>query len=325
MRKYIGIDISKASFDVAIKQKDGTFKSYKFQNNLDGFKKYVELIDKESITVVEATSTYYFPLVDFLHKNGYKVAVVNPLQVKHFVRMRLVRTKTDKKDAIMIASYGESEKPKLWKPKDDIIQQMSQLHTIIENLIKQETAIKNQLEAFNQMIVNNKKGIKTLRSLLRKIQKEREELENEMMELAQIHYDETLSLITSIPGIGKKTAVMLIVISENFTKFESSKQMASYIGIAPQVYKSGTSVNGKGHITKMGNKYVRKLLYICSWSAKKYNKQSMLLEKRLKEKGKPNKVINIAIANKLLKQAFGVVKNKQMYDENYVNPKYNHG
>jgi transposase len=273
---------------------------------------------------MEATGTYYLPLAIFLYKNNYKVAVVNPLQIKYFVKMRMIRAKTDKKDAIMIALYGESEKPTLWKPKSDIVQQMAQLHTIIEGSIKQETAIKNQLEAFNQMIINDKEGIKVLRSLLKKIQKEKMKLENRILELAQKYYSKTISLITSIPGIGKKTAVMLVVVSDNFTKFESAKQMAAYIGISPRIYKSGTSVNGSGHISKMGNKYIRKLLYLCSWSAKKYNKQSKLMNERMIEKGKPQKVINMAIANKLLKQVFGVIKSGKLYDENYVNPKYNY-
>jgi transposase len=322
MSKYNGIDISKASFDVAIKQKNGKFKLFQLENNLKGFKKLIKQIDSESITVMEATGTYFLPLASFLHKNNYKVAVVNPLQIKHFVRMRMVRAKTDKKDALMIASYGESENPKIWKPKQEIIQQIAQLHTIVEGLTKQETAIKNQLEAFNQLIVNDKIGERTLLSLLKKIKEEKNKLENRMLELITKHYEETFLLLMSIPGIGKKTAMMLIVISDDFNKFDSAKQMAAYLGMSPRIYQSGTSVNGRGHISKMGNKYIRKLLYICSWSAKRYNKQSKLMSERLEKKGKPKKVINMALANKLLKQAFGVAKNRKKYDENYVNPKY---
>jgi len=322
MYKYNGIDISKATFDVSIKQKNGKFKSFVFKNNTKGFKQFIKLVDEESVTVMEATGSYFMPLANFLYQKGLKVSVVNPLQIKHFVRMRMVKAKTDKKDAIMIAQYGESEQPVLWTPPDNVVIQLSQLHTIIENFLKQETALKNQLEAFAQLPVKDKEGMKSIKSLLKKIRKEISKLENKMQQLAEEHYKETFALLTSIPGIGKKTAIMLIVVSNNFKKFDTVKQMIAYLGLSPRIYQSGSSVRGKGHITKMGNKYIRKLLYICSWSAKNYNKQCKLLQERLSEKGKAGKVINIAIANKLLKQAFGVVKNGKMYDENYINAKY---
>ena len=116
MYKYNGIDISKATFDVSIKQKNGKFKSFVFKNNTKGFKQFIKLVDEESVTVMEATGSYFMPLANFLYQKGLKVSVVNPLQIKHFVRMRMVKAKTDKKDAIMIAQYGESEQPVLWTP-----------------------------------------------------------------------------------------------------------------------------------------------------------------------------------------------------------------
>ena len=83
------------------------------------------------------------------------------------------------------------------------------------------------------------------------------------------------------------------------------------------VYESGTSVKGKGHVTKMGNKYLRKLLYMCTWTAKKYNAQCKQMHERLSAKGKPEKVIKIAMANKLLRQAFAIGTNLGKYEKNY--------
>ena len=67
----------------------------------------------------------------------------------------------------------------------------------------------------------------------------------------------------------------------------------------------------------MGKPQIRKLLYLCSWSAKRMNKTCIEMYKRLKEKGKPERVIKIAIVNKLIKQIFSIAKNKQNYSENY--------
>ena len=67
----------------------------------------------------------------------------------------------------------------------------------------------------------------------------------------------------------------------------------------------------------MGKAQIRKLLYMCSWTAKKYNKGCVEMYERLKKKGKPERVIKIELANKLLKQAFAIAKNKTMFNENY--------
>ncbi|MCB0541683.1 MAG: IS110 family transposase, partial [Bacteroidetes bacterium] len=130
-------------------------------------------------------------------------------------------------------------------------------------------------------------------------------------------YSETLARLESIPGIGRKTAIMLTVITNNFKNFETSKQLIAYVGFSPRKYESGTSVRGKGHICKMGKAQIRKLLYLCSWSAKKCNKSCIEMYKRLKEKGKPERVIKIAIANKLIKQAFAIGKYERNYNENF--------
>ncbi len=121
----------------------------------------------------------------------------------------------------------------------------------------------------------------------------------------------------SIPGIGKKTAIFLIVITDNFSKFNNAKQLISYIGTSPRIFESGKTVRGKGHITKMGMSKVRKSLYMCTYSAQKYNPYCLDLKERLETKAKPSRVIKIAILNKLLKQAFAIVKKKTTFDNQY--------
>ncbi len=101
----------------------------------------------------------------------------------------------------------------------------------------------------------------------------------------------------------------LTIVTDNFKKFENYKQLIAYVGLSPRIYQSGTSVKGKGHICKMGNSQVRKLLYMCSCKE---------MYDRLKAKGKPERVIKIAIANKLLKQSFAIATTKTMYKENYI-------
>lgn len=322
MHKVIGIDISKQTFDLSFINKKQKWEHGKFTNDKSGFKKMEKLLDKDSIVVMEASGPYYLSLATYLHKKSYKVCVVNPLIIKRFSQMQMNRAKTDKKDAQTIAKYGiqmnlQSEL-KFWKPQSDAIYRMQQMQTIIDSYNKQLTMMKNQLEALNSTGVIDTTVKESIEETIDKLNDEVKTLELKMKEIASDNYAQTMKLLRSIPGIGIKTAIALIVLTNNFENFENYKQLIAYIGFSPRIYQSGTSVNGKGHICKMGNSRVRKMLYMCSWAAKKHNKQAIEMYERLKKKGKPERVIKVAIANKLIKIAFAIVKSNKMYNENHL-------
>jgi transposase len=323
MDKVTGIDVSKATFDVAFYE-DEKWKHHKFCNEKKGFESFLKILGSESICVMEASGPYYVQLAMFLEAHDIKVSVVNPLVIKRFSQMRMIRAKTDKKDARVIAEYGVTEKPGLWKSNDKSLFQMQQIMTALEGIGKQKTMIKNQLEAFENTGVIDAQVKKSLKSILRSLQGQEEKLGFKLNEYTKKQYADTFELLTSIPAIGPKTATMLIVLTSNFTKFDNYKALIAYVGFSPRIFQSGTSVKGKGHICKMGNSQIRKLLYLCSWSAKKANKACIEMYDRLKEKGKPERVIKIALANKLLKQAFAIVKSATAYDENYRSCKINY-
>jgi transposase len=159
---------------------------------------------------------------------------------------------------------------------------------------------------------------KELKSMLRFLNKKKLKLAQEVERLAEEEFGDKIDMLATIPGIGKKTAIMLNVITDGFTKFEHHKQLIAYVGFSPRIFHSGTSVKGKGYICKMGKSQIRKLLYLCSWTAKFCNKACREMYERLKAKGKPERVIKIAIANKLLKQAFAIGKSQINYSENHV-------
>ncbi len=267
---------------------------------------------------MEASGPYYLRLAHFLYENNVKVSVVNPLTIKRFSQMRLVRAKTDKKDAQVIAQYGQTEQPGAWKPNDEISLKMLQINTLLESIQKQITAFNNQLEAFTYSGIIDAQVNSSLKSLIKGLNQQQEKLELRLERLVNEHYQESYLRLTSIPGIGSKGAIMLIAITDNFRKFDNYKQLIAYVGFSPRIYQSGTSVKGKGHICKMGKAQIRRVLYMCSWSAKRYNKACVEMYDRLKAKGKPERVIKIAIANKLLKQAFAIANGKSHYQENYM-------
>ena len=129
--------------------------------------------------------------------------------------------------------------------------QLQQMHTAVEGLQKQSTMLNNQLEAFSQFPLKEKSVMSTLRSILKTIKAKIARLEAKMLEIVNNHYRDTFSSLQTIPGIGPKTALVLIAITNNFKKFDDIKKLSAYVGLSPRVYQSGTSVNGKGHITKM--------------------------------------------------------------------------
>lgn len=317
MCKIIGIDISKQTFDVGFFEHE-KWHHMVFKNTTSGFKQLEQHLDATTCLVMEASGPYYVQLAMHFYAKGYNVSVLNPLVIRRYSQTKLYRAKTDKKDAQTIAEYGSQYELQFWKPVPKNIQKLQQLYTAISLLDKEMQQSKRQLESFEATGLLDRELRKVLTSIIRTLKTKKEKLEALITAITAKHYSATLERLQTIPGIGAKTATMLMVISNDFEKFSNYKQLIAYVGFSPRLYQSGTSVRGKGHICKLGKSQIRKLLYLCTWSAKKYNQACIDMYNRLKEKGKPERVIKIALANKLLKQVFAIMKNNTTYDENFV-------
>lgn len=317
MSKFTGIDISKQTFDCSITTEDGKIEAKKMSNNLKGFEKLKSLLPVDAQVVMEASGPYYFKLATYLYQHHIRVSVVNPLVIRRFCQMRMIRTKTDKKDASMIRAYGETEKPTLWQPDEPNITKLKQLNAAIELMDKAITASSNQIQAFKEMPDTDAKLIKALEKNRAANIKAKEKLEKEMEQVAITNYATSYTALQTIPGIGPKSSAILIAVTGNFKKFSNYKQLIAYVGLNPRIFESGTSVKGRGHICKMGTSRLRKLLYLCSWSAKRHNIYCKEMYLRLKAKAKPEKVIKVAMACKLLRQAFAVGKYQSSFKINY--------
>lgn len=315
---YTGVDISKSFFDVAFHHQ-GKYRYYKFSNEASGFKALLAVLPVDSHVVMEASGPYYLPLAGYLNKEGVAVSVVNPLVIRRFCQMRMSRTKTDKKDAMMIAEYGKAESPVLWKAPEAHVVSLQQMESLLGNLNKERTALNNQLESFSHSGLLDKDLRKMIVKELGHKEGLIQKVTRAMEALARQHYAQMLSSLESIPGLGSKTAIGLIVLSGGFERFDDHRKLSSYIGICPRLFESGTSVKGKARICKMGMSRIRAMLYICSWSAMRYNKACKELYERLLANGKAKKLALIAVANKLLKQAFAIATQKTKYKEDYSN------
>jgi transposase len=178
------------------------------------------------------------------------------------------------------------------------------------------------LEAIQHSVEQSVIVIDTIKTLLENITNQLELIDKELEKTVKIYEKENFELIKTIPGIGKKTAIVLIAFTQGMKNFESSKQLISYFGLCPRIYESGTSVKGKARICKMGMSTTRKMLYLCALSAKKHNKACRELYDRLVLQGKSKKLALIAVANKLIKQAFSILKNKTEYVDNFLQQKF---
>ncbi|MGR7812098.1 IS110 family transposase [Lacinutrix undariae] len=311
--KYFGLDISHLVFDVTDSQ--GNY--YQFKNNSSGFKKFVKLLDFNSHCVMEATGYYHYQLAYYLQEEGIKVSVENPLSVKRFIQMKLSKIKTDKSDSKLICEYAKHVELKLWKGNSKHQLECLQMTRLLSVYTKQSTMLKNKLHGEAVLGNPSKAVVSSLKRNLKQVQKEMKTIEDKLLILVKEAHQDVLTRLKSIPGIGPKTSLMLVVLTDGFDRFTSGSELCSYAGLTPVIRQSGSSVKGRPRISKIGNQKLRNLLFMCSFNACKYNHACKAIYERLVAKGKSKKLALIAVCNKLLKQAFAIAKSGLTYDNNY--------
>ncbi len=325
MSNYVyiaGLDVSKDEIAVTVLKKGEREKiSFVVDNDGPKFEKELkkrlpQLCVEDSLIVMEHTGVYHLRLAYYLYENGYNVAIINPLQIKRYAESKLSRAKTDRIDSGIIAEYGErTEEIRLFKPMEDEQMEIKIKLGQLEDLQVQLNILNNQKHALEyQPLVSVKELVKPYERVIEVIKLELKKIEKELKELVLGSYREVAELLTSIPGIGEKTASVIISYLKGFEDFNNAKAVASYIGLCPSVYESGKRVK-KGRIIKRGNAYIRKMLYLCALSAKRFNKACKELFERLIQRGKTKKQALIAVANKLIRQAYAVLKSREKYNE----------
>jgi transposase len=314
VKTWIGIDVSKLTLDICwFEQGEPTF--MKVPNTPAGFKALFSKLPESPHLVMEATGAYYLRLANFLMEQSVALSVINPISIKRYAQMKLARAKTDKYDAALIAKYASSQEPAEWSLPDSQILEMQQLCTLEDELIVQKGMLLNQKEAFSQNPFASKTALKCIQGIMKRLEKEIAVLRSRLNELTKAHYPREAEILCSIPGLGIKTAQALIVATKGFKEDVNGRALCSYIGISPRPFQSGTSVRGRGHISKMGSRSVRKKIYMCAISAIRNNPACKVFYERLKANGKASKVALIAVCAKLLRQAAAMIKKGQLFDE----------
>lgn len=314
---YIGIDVSKDTLEVAFPSKDG-YRNQTFGNTPKGIHSLIQKLSREEHhCVMEATGNYSALLIYMLSRAGIMTSMENPLKVKNFSRVMLSMTKTDKADARLLALYGEKMNPALYRLKSDSLLILRQKRTVIRQLQKQLTASRNLLHSLEVLPIVDSASKSAILKVIKSLEKQVGKLEGELTHLTKSEYDRQMKALTSIKGIGASLAAALIISTGGFTYFDNAKQISRFLGLCPTYQQSGTSVNVKGHINRNGDSCLRAQLYVASWSASQHNAACRECYLRLRERGKPGKVAMIAVANKLIRQAFAVVTQNQLYIDGF--------
>jgi len=302
---YVGIDVSKDTFNFHCGKTDG-----KCKNCRQGWQELAKKAPPNSVFAMEATGVYHIRLASFLHSKGFRVMVFNPLRVRHYMLSLGSKAKTDKKDARLISVYAGTKEAKVceWKPLPPKLARARAMVSLLSALAKFENASGNINHAVDRMIGGGDKSLLGVMANVSDVCKEQKEyLRNELRKIVSEVYPEKFRLLQTIHGIGSYTAAVLLVCARGL-EFGTSRQLVSFVGLAPSVKESGVSVRGKGRIVKTGNSYLRSLLYMCSFIAVKRNEACNGLYGRLVANGKRKPVAYTAVMHRLVKIAWGVVQ-----------------
>ncbi|ELK82667.1 IS110-like element ISNgo3 family transposase [Neisseria meningitidis] len=307
----IGLDISKDTIDATLHKTNGSIHYIKFKNNDDGLKQFRLWIKgnriRKAYIGMEATGIYYEKAADML-SSYYTVYVINPLKIKDYGKSRFNRTKTDKADSNLIADYIKRHQDTLIPyqiPKNKALQKLINLKNQLQQHQKQ---IKNRLHSTEEDFIRN-----IHQDLIDTIQDKMEQVKIAISEQIKKQTDNNhYRNLQTIPSIGKDTASVLYAqLTEKH--FKTANQFVSYAGLSPAIIQSGTSVRGRGRLSRYGNRRLKSTLYMPALCAYRFNAFPKLI-KNLKKAGKPKMVIIVAIMRKLAKLAYYIVKTGQPYD-----------
>lgn len=329
-KNFIGIDISKGTFDYAL-IKNGDISnpiSSEASNNpsgivrLEGFLKSQGLKMEETLFCMEQTGIYCRLLSHYLVENNYNVWLEMPVQILR--SQGLQRGKNDRIDAIRIAEYACTKKDKavLWQPPREVVLQINDLLTLRDRLIESRKLLKQPIKEF--LDAGFKDTAKLIESkcagTLKALDKEIDQVEKELDKL--IKKDSNLKklydLATSIPGIGKITALTMLYFTNEFKLYVNPKQLACYCGVAPFGHTSGTSVKGKPRVSNFANKRLKKLLHMVALSTISCDKELSQYYNRKVDQGKNRMLVLNAIRNKVLHRLCAVIKRGTPYQIEYL-------
>lgn len=324
-KSFIGIDISKNVIDASIFCEGANIKSFPhavFDNSKKGFKdlcswlRTYNVILSQALFGMEFTGCYSMELEKFLTAKKYQFCMLGTHIVKHHPLGP--KDKSDKIDSAKIADflyrYQDSDRTKPYELPGKVQMKLRQLMGKRKFLVEQRTCFVNRMQTFDKAedTAMFAKYVHSLDQDIKKIEREEEELiarEDDLLD--------TYKNLLTIPGIGLVNAINTIVITRNFTAFDTARQYASYVGVAPCQHTSGTSVRWRARPSARCNGQVKADLSMAALRAVETDLElSSFYNRKLGGKNNPDtkrKALN-AVKFKLILRMFAIGKQKRKWE-----------
>jgi transposase len=325
---FVGMDISKLTIDAnVIMHSCMNQRKYQlFDNTAAGVIQLqnwlfnqLKLKKSETIFCMEHTGLYSKIPAIKLYRDGNYVWMELGLHIKRSIGLQ--RGANDKVCSARIAEYAYKNRDqiKYWQAPPENLQIIQDLLSLRERLISAKKSLKTPINEHKSM--KNYQASKIIEKYSAKsiehIEKNITEIDEQLDRIVRSDHELLLriNLVTSVKGIGKITALYLLVYTNNFQQYSTGKQLACYCGVVPFAHQSGTSVNKRARVSFMANKNLKRLLHLCALSAIRYNLEcSKYYERKIMEGKNKMSVIN-AVRNKLILRIAAVVKRGTPYVE----------
>ncbi|EDL56789.1 IS110 family transposase, partial [Gimesia maris] len=271
-----------------------------------------QIIKLNATVVMEATGGYEKKLVKYLQSQGIACAVVNPKLIRDFARACGKLEKNDAIDARIIASFGQMMQPRTMGKIDRNREKLKLLATRreqVQSMITQESNRQQQIE--------DRQIRAFIQRAIQLYQKQLKKLDNEMLKV--IEADQTMKqkseILLSAKGVGPATTANLIAGLPELGQL-NRQQIAKLVGLAPLVRDSG-KFKGQRR-TYAGRSQIRRILYMATLVATRWNSRIKAFYLSLLERGKPKKLAITACMRKFITILNSMMKNNQTWDQNLL-------
>jgi transposase len=302
--RYVGIDVSAATLDVAVHEGRLT----QARNDAQGIAAMVKELQAlpVSLVVLEATGAYHRDVTSALVAAGVPVAVVNPRQVRDFARSTGQLAKTDRLDAAVLARFAAVVRPTPRPVPSDATLELAALIDRRRQLLEMLVAEKNRLSVARKAVRPSVQQV--IRTLEKALARTDDEVDRWIRESPVWRAQE--DLLRSVPGVGPQTARMLIAALPELGRL-TRREIAALVGVAPLACDSGT-LRGQRHCWG-GRAHIRAVLYMAAVSGARFNPVLRALYRRLRAAGKPAKVALVACMRRLITILNAMVRSQQFW------------
>ena len=335
MRKVVkqvaGIDVAQKELVVTLGRMLDDFSielfSYKvFKNNDSGVKLLVDWVNKLTDYevpvryVMEATGVYHQKFAYYLVDNGCEISIVLPNKISNYIRTLELKTITDKTCSQAIAQFGLERKLDKWTKPKSIYKELQQLTRERDQIVQERSVIKNQIHAEKTESEPNQKSLERMQARIRFLNSQEKEIKADITDIVNKDSDlkQVINNITTIPGVGELTAVIVLAETNGFELIRNKSQLSSYAGLDVKEKQSGTSVKGKPRISKKGNRNLRKSMHLPSLTAVKWDENFKNIYAKLISKNGIKMKALVAVQRKILELIYILFKNETVYDKEYI-------